>query len=232
MKIDWERHMDRKNEKTEIKRVKPDPKTGLNDLQVNERLHTGHYNKESTLPTKSYGRIVRDNVCTLFNLINIVLAAAVLYVGSYKNMLFMGVVLCNIAIGIFQEVRAKRTVDRLSIISASKVKAIRNGCVREVDVNEIVLDDVLELQNGNQVPTDCIVLEGACDVNESLLTGESDAIHKKPGDTLLSGSFLVSGKCRACAEHVGDDNYASTVFSGAKYIKKVNSEIMLSLIHI
>ena len=102
MKIDWERHMDRKNEKTEIKRVKPDPKTGLNDLQVNERLHTGHYNKESSLPTKSYGRIVRDNVCTLFNLINIVLAAAVLYVGSYKNMLFMGVVLCNIAIGIFQ----------------------------------------------------------------------------------------------------------------------------------
>ena len=221
--------MDRKNEKTEIKRVKPDPKTGLNDLQVNERLHTGHYNKESSLPTKSYGRIVRDNVCTLFNLINIVLAAAVLYVGSYKNMLFMGVVLCNIAIGIFQEVRAKRTVDRLSIISASKVKAIRSGCVREVDVNEIVLDDVLELQNGNQVPTDCIVLEGACDVNESLLTGESDAIHKKPGDALLSGSFLVSGKCRACAEHVGDDNYASTVFSGAKYIKKVNSEIMRTL---
>lgn len=221
--------MEGKKEKTEIKRVAPDPKTGLNDLQVNERLHAGYYNKESTLPTKSIGRIVRDNVCTLFNLINIILAAAVLYVGSYKNMLFMGVVLCNIAIGIFQEVRAKRTVDKLSIISASKVKAIRNGCVREVDVNEIVLDDILELQNGNQVPTDCIVLEGACDVNESLLTGESDAIHKKQGDTLLSGSFLVSGKCRTRAEHVGDDNYASTVFSGAKYIKKVNSEIMRTL---
>lgn len=215
--------------KTEIKRVKPDPKIGLNDLQVNERLHAGHYNKESTLPTKSYGRIVRDNVCTLFNLINILLAAAVLYVGSYKNMLFMGVVLCNIAIGIFQEVRAKRTVDKLSIISASRVRAIRNGCIREVEVNEIVLDDVLELQNGNQIPTDCIVLEGECDVNESLLTGESDSIHKKPSDTLLSGSFLVSGKCRARAEHVGDDNYASTVFSGAKYIKKVNSEIMRTL---
>lgn len=215
--------------KTEIKRVKPDPKIGLNDLQVNERLHAGYYNKESTLPTKSIGRIVRDNVCTLFNLINILLAAAVLYVGSYKNILFMGVVLCNIAIGILQEVRAKRTVDKLSIISAAKVKAIRNGCIREVEVNEIVLDDVLELQNGNQIPTDCIVLEGECDVNESLLTGESDAIHKKPGDTLLSGSFLVSGKCRARAEHVGDDNYASTVFSGAKYIKKVNSEIMRSL---
>lgn len=221
--------MEGKKEKTEIKRVAPDPKMGLNDLQVNERLHAGYYNKESTLPTKSIGRIVRDNVCTLFNLINIILAAAVLYVGSYKNMLFMGVVLCNIAIGIFQEVRAKRTVDKLSIISASKVKAIRSGCVREVDVNEIVLDDVLELQNGNQVPTDCIVLEGACDVNESLLTGESDAIHKKQGDTLLSGSFLVSGKCRTRAEHVGDDNYASTVFSGAKYIKKVNSEIMRTL---
>lgn len=221
--------MEGNREKTEIKRVKPDPKIGLNDLQVNERLHSGHYNKESTLPTKSYGRIVRDNVCTLFNLINILLAAAVLYVGSYKNMLFMGVVLCNIAIGIFQEVRAKRTVDKLSIISASRVKAIRNGCIREVEVNEIVLDDVLELQNGNQIPTDCIVLEGECDVNESLLTGESDSIHKKPGDTLLSGSFLVSGKCRARAEHVGDDNYASTVFSGAKYIKKVNSEIMRTL---
>lgn len=221
--------MEGKKESGKIKRVNPDPKTGLNDLQVNERLRGGFYNKESTLPTKSVGRIVRDNVFTLFNLINIILAAAVLYVGSYKNVLFMGVVLCNIAIGIFQEIRAKRTVDKLSIISAAKAKAIRNGAVREIAVNEIVLDDVLELANGNQIPTDCVVLSGGCDVNESLLTGESDAIHKNPGDALLSGSFVVSGKCRARAEHVGDENYAATVFSGAKYIKKVNSEIMRTL---
>lgn len=221
--------MEGKKEPGKIKRVNPDPKTGLNDLQANERLRGGYYNKESTLPTKSIGRIVRDNVFTLFNLINIILAAAVLYVGSYKNMLFMGVVLCNIAIGIFQEVRAKRTVDKLSIISAAKAKAVRNGCIREVEVGEIVLDDVIELASGNQVPTDCVVLSGGCDVNESLLTGESDAIHKNPGDTLLSGSFVVSGKCRARAEHVGDENYAATVFSGAKYIKKVNSEIMRTL---
>lgn len=210
-------------------RFEPSAESGLTAQQVESRLKDGLYNKESNLPTKSIPRIFADNICTLFNLINIVLAIAVLLVHSYKNLLFMLVILANIAIGIFQEIRAKRTVDRLSIINQTKVKAIRDGKKQEIAINDIVLDDVIELSSGNQVPTDCIVMDSEIDVNESLLTGESEPIHKKPGDTLLSGSFVVSGKCRCRAERIGNDNYASTVFSGAKYVKKVNSEIMRTL---
>lgn len=217
------------NESNRPSRLNPPPEQGLTSKQVEDRMHEGLYNKESTLPTKSIPRIFADNICTLFNLINIILAVAVLLVGSYKNLLFMLVILANIAIGIFQEIRAKRTVDRLSIINQAKIKAVRNGKVQEIAINDIVLDDVIELSSGNQVPTDCVVLTSEVDVNESLLTGESEPIHKKPGDTLLSGSFIVSGKCRCRAEHIGSDNYASTVFSGAKYVKKVNSEIMRTL---
>ena len=216
-------------EKKEKKRITAAPENGLTRQQVQAHMEQGLYNKESVLPTKSIPRIIRDNTCTLFNLINILLAIAVLCVGSYKNMLFMGIVLCNIAIGTFQEIRAKRTVDKLSIIASTKVKAVRDGQITLIGINDIVLDDVLELANGNQIPTDCIVLQGECDVNESLLTGESDPIHKKPGDTLLSGSYIISGKCRVRADHVGDENYAASIFSGAKYMKKVNSEIMRTL---
>lgn len=202
---------------------------GLTKEQVEERVAKGQINSDNTLKTKSVGRIVRENVFTLFNLINIVLAIAVFYVGSYKNLLFMIVVLCNLAIGIFQGLRAKRTIDKLSIISMVKAKVIRGGEKTQIALNEIVIDDIIELKQGDQVPTDCTLLVGSCDVNESLLTGESDAIYKEIGDTLMSGSFIVSGTCRVQAKHVGKDNYASEIFSGAKYIKKINSEIMRTL---
>lgn len=215
-------------ERTCVK-FEPTAESGLSDEQVESRLKDGLYNKESTLPTKSIPKIFADNICTLFNLINIILALAVFLVGSYKNLLFMLVILANIAIGIFQEIRAKITVDRLSIINQSKVRAIRKGKIKEISINDIVLDDVIELTAGNQVPTDCVVMTSEVDVNESLLTGESEPVHKKPGDMLLSGSFIVSGRCRCRAEHIGDDNYASTVFNGAKYVKKINSEIMNTL---
>lgn len=210
-------------------RFNPSTEYGLSDKQIESRLSDGLFNKESNLPTKSIAKIFADNILTLFNFINIILALAVLIVGSYKNMLFMLVILINIAIGIFQEIKAKLTVDRLSIINQTKIKAIRNGQIREIAVNDIVLDDIIELSSGNQIPTDCIVMSGEVDVNESLLTGESEPIHKSIGDTLLSGSFIISGKCRCRAEHVGNSNYASTVFDGAKYVKKVNSEIMITL---
>lgn len=207
----------------------PSVDTGLSREQVRQQTEKGLYNKESNLPTKSIRRIFADNILTLFNLINIVLALALLVVGSYKNMTFMLVILANIAIGIFQEIRAKAAVDKLSIINQTKVRAIRDGEITEIPTNEIVLEDVLELSAGCQIPTDCIVLSGEVGVNEALLTGESEPIHKKPGDSLLSGSFIISGKCRCTACHVGDSNYASTVFNGAKYVKKINSEIMRSL---
>lgn len=207
----------------------PSVDTGLSSEQVRQQTEKGLYNKDSNLPTKSIKRIFADNILTLFNLINIVLALALLLVGSYKNMTFMLVILANIAIGIFQEIRAKSAVDKLSIINQTKVRAVRDGAIKEIPTNEIVLEDVLELTAGCQIPTDCIVLSGEVGVNEALLTGESEPIHKKVGDSLLSGSFIISGKCRCIACHVGDSNYASTLFNGAKYVKKINSEIMRSL---
>lgn len=210
-------------------RINTDPKIGLTEEQVKQQIELDLVNHNVDVPTKSIKRIILDNTVTLFNIINIILGIAVFLVGSYKNMLFLGVMFCNIAIGIFQEIRAKRTIDKLSIISSVKVKVIRDGRVQEIGVNDIVLDDILELSNGNQIPSDCILISGSCDVNESLLTGESDSIHKVKGDKLLSGSFIVSGNCRAKVECVGKDNYASSISSQTKYIKKINSEIMDTL---
>ncbi len=202
---------------------------GLTDEQVAQRISEGLVNDDKPLPTKSIKRIFYDNIVTLFNVLNILLGIAVFCVGSYKNMLFLGVMLCNTSIGIFQEIRAKRTIDKLSIVSATKVTVIRNGEKKRVGIDEIVLDDIIEFTQGNQIPVDCIVISGNCDANESLLTGESDAIHKKPGDMMYSGSFIVSGRCYARTEHVGSENYASKISAEAKYIKKVNSEILYTL---
>lgn len=216
-------------ENKNVVRYSPSTENGLTDVQVRERFESGLVNDDKPLPTKSIKRIFYDNIVTLFNVINIILGLAVFYVGSYKNMLFLGVMICNTSIGIFQEIRAKRTIDKLSIVSASKVTVIRNGAKQKVGTEEIVLDDILEFSQGNQIPVDCIVISGECDSNESLLTGESDAIHKTNGDMMYSGSFVVSGKCLARAEHVGSENYASKISAEAKYIKKVNSEIMYTL---
>ncbi len=227
-----------KNRKTEpakdktsdnAERFNTSVETGLTAEQVKSRIENNLKNNNVELPTKSIKRIFYENIFTLFNILNIILGFTVFYVGSYKNMLFLGVMLCNTAIGIFQEVRAKKTIDRLSIISATKVNVIRDSKTYHLKIDEIVLDDIVEFSQGNQIPVDCKVISGNCDVNESLLTGESDAIHKKNGDMLLSGSFIVSGKCYARVEHIGEDNYASTISAQAKYIKKVNSEIMYTL---
>lgn len=210
-------------------RIKSDPKKGLSSEQVKKQIEFDQVNHNTDVPTKSIKRIILDNTLTLFNILNVILGVAVFIVGSYKNLLFLGVMFCNIAIGIFQEIRAKRTIDKLSIISSVKAHVIRDGELQEIGVNDIVLDDILELSNGNQIPSDCILLSGSCDVNESLLTGESDSIHKTVGDKLLSGSFIVSGRCRARVECVGSDNYVSSISAQTKYIKKINSEIMTTL---
>lgn len=217
------------DENREYKRYQPDSKTGLTAQQVEERVAAGLVNGKTEVPTKSIKEIVRSNVMTLFNLINVILAVLVLSVGSYKNVLFMGVILCNTAIGIFQEIRAKRTIDRLTLISAPKAKVLRNGERKEISVEELVLDDVMILEAGNQICADSIVLNGDCEVNESLITGESDLIPKTAGDELLSGSFISAGRTFARVEHIGEANYAAKITKGAKYVKKNNSEIMRSI---
>lgn len=221
--------MEKNKYSSNVKRYNPKASFGLSDAQVQCRIKDGLINFDNQIKTKTVKKIVRDNVLTLFNILNFILALAIIYVGSYKNLLFLGVVVCNTIIGTFQEIKAKKTVDKLSIISQTKACVIRNGKLKKIPINNIVLDDILYFNGGNQISADCIVVEGSCEVNESLLTGESDPILKKQGDKLLSGSFVVSGSCKARVEHIGDQNYASTISNNAKYIKKLNSQIMTTL---
>lgn len=211
---------------TYFERFEPDYVSGLTDQQAAQRVRQGLVNGTEEIKTKSITRIVRDNLITFFNILNVILAALVLSVGSYKNLLFMGVIICNTLIGIIQEIKAKKTIDNLSLITAPKAHVVRSGTETEVPVKDLVLDDVVLLSAGNQIPADCTVLEGQCEADESLLTGESDPIVKNCGDSLLSGGFIVSGKCRAKVEHVGQENYAAKIAASAKYLKKPNSEIM------
>lgn len=199
---------------------------GLSSEEVLELEEKGLVNYKSDVKTKTIGQIIATNFFTLFNFLNFGLAIAIFFAHSYKNLLFLGVVICNTLISTFQEIRSKITVDKLSLLNESKTHVIRDGITKEIGIYEIVLGDILKLKSGNQIPTDCKVLSGEVLVNESLLTGEEEAISKSKGDELFSGSFIISGFCLAEAVHVGVDNYASQISLEAKYIKKVNSEIM------
>ena len=203
--------------------------TGLSNEQIQERIEQKLINYDTSPPTKSIKRILYENFFTLFNLINLILGICVFSVGSYKNALFLLIVILNTAISTIQEIHSKMVVDKLSIMASSKAHVVRNSEKLEIDIHELVLDDILELHTGDQIATDCIVLSGELEVNESFITGEPNAITKKVGDMILSGSFVVSGKAFARVEHIAEKNYASKISSGSKYIKKVKSEIMSSL---
>lgn len=202
---------------------------GLTEEQVQERIEKGLHNGAGGIKTKSEKQIILENTFTFFNTVNIILAILVILVGSYKNVLFMGVIISNALIGSIQEIRSKRIIDKLSLISAPKARVIRQGRVKSVPVEDIVMDDVMQLSSGNQICADALVLSGEVEVNESLITGESDPVTKTAGDHLLSGSFIVSGDCRAKVEHVGNENYANKIAGDAKYLKKPNSQILNSL---
>ena len=202
---------------------------GLSAEEVSARVAAGDVNADAGVKTRSVKQIVRDNVCTLFNLVNVILAVLVVFTGSYKNMLFMGVIVCNTVIGIVQEIRSKRTTDKLSIVAASHVKAVRDGARVELPIDQLVRDDIIVLGRGDQVPADCQVVSGECAANESLLTGESNLIKKQPGDQLMSGSFVNSGTVQARVMHIGAENYAAKISAEAKQHKEINSEIMTSL---
>lgn len=202
---------------------------GLSAAEVAERVARGEVNVDAGVHTRSIRQIVRENTLTLFNAINAILAVFVLITGSYKNMLFMVVIVCNTLIGIVQEIRSKRTTDRLSIVASSKASVLRDGALVELPLDELVRDDIIELGRGDQIPADAVVVKGACDVNESLLTGESKLVKKRPDDELMSGSFVNAGTVWARVVHVGAENYAAKISAEAKQHKAVNSEIMNSL---
>lgn len=206
-----------------------DPGLGLSQAQVDVRIMSGKVNVQPQSKTKTISAIVKENTFTLFNLLNIILALMVVFVGSFQNILFINIVIINTVIGIVQEIRAKKTIDRLSLISQPYSRVIRDGQPQEITFESIVLDDVLVLTSGKQIPSDSKVINGEIEVNESLLTGESEPVMKCKGDTLFSGSFVVSGEAVVQVTQVGLDNYASKITADVKSVKEPNSEIMRSL---
>lgn len=212
-----------------MKRFNKDKTIGLTSKEVNYQIEHNNINIDTTIPTKSVSTIILSNIFTLFNILNLCLGFIVFLTGSYKNLLFLGTVLTNTIISIVQELRAKKEVDTLSLMCTPKVNVIRDSKEIEIGVNDIVLDDVIKYKIGNQIVVDSIVQEGTIEVNESFITGESDAITKRKGDMLLSGSFVVSGNCYARVEHIKEDNYSSKISKEAKYVKKVNSVLLDSL---
>ena len=211
----------------QVFRVEADPQTGLTGPQVQDRLNAGLVNKAVESPTKTVGQIIRGNVLTYFNFIFFALAAALILVGSFTNLTFLVVVIINAVIGIVQELNAKRTLDRLTLLSQPKASVIRDGEVREIETELLVLDDIVQFSAGNQICADAVVVTGEVQVNESLITGEADEIAKRPGDKLLSGSFIISGTCRARLEQVGADSFASKLTIAAKKSRKQSKPGMM-----
>ena len=215
-----------------IIRYSPSHTVGLTDGIVADRHENGLTNTVKKKHSKSYLKIVLDNVCTIFNLLGLIVFIALLCIGNITKLgdfFFVFFYIANISIGIFQEVRAKRCIEKLALLTTKTSLVVRNEKLTEINTCDIVLDDVIKLGIGNQVPTDCNIIDGEIEVNESLLTGESIPIKKSCGDNLLAGSFIVSGTCFARAEKVGKDNYVETLSAKAKQYKKPHSEIMRSL---
>ena len=217
-----------------MERFKKKKEYGLTEEQVLQRQKEGLVNYDESPKTKSIKQILASNLFTYFNFLNLFLGGAVILAGllnnelfeGAKNALFLGIVIINSIISIVEEIISKKIIDRLSLITEAKVTTIRSGKKVEKRLDELVLDDVTVLQVGHQIVADSIILAGEVEVNEAFLTGEAEAILKKKGDMLYSGSFIVSGNCTAKVEHVGKDNYAATISKEAKKHKKVHSVIM------
>ena len=202
---------------------------GLTQAEVEARIADGQVNVIQDSSNRSVKDIVMGNTLTFFNFINIVLLALVLSVRSYKNMLFIFIIIANTLIGIFQEIKAKITLDKLKILTVSHVDVIRDGVKKSITVSELVKDDVILLKSGGQIPADGVILDGEVDVNESLLTGESDSIHKTCGSKVLSGSFVTSGKAMCLLTEVGHDCYMEKLSSEAKQFKRYKTELQRNL---
>lgn len=202
---------------------------GLSKNEVQERIKEGKVNKSNNDKLKTNWQIIRDNVFTLFNLYNLIIAIALVMVKAYTNTFFFAIIIVNVLIGIIQEIHGRNLVKKLSILTASKTIVIRDGKQIEIEIDEVVLGDTILLKQGDQIPSDSYVIQGEVEVNESLLTGESDSIVKSYEDKLLSGSYIVSGKCYAIVEKVGDDNFASQILSATKQEKENNSELLNSM---
>ncbi len=213
-----------------FERLTPEPREGLTGEQARVRAQAGARNELPQGITPTVGKIIFKNICTLFNLINLILAVTILIVGSPENTMFFGIAICNTLMGIIQELRAKRTLDKLSVLAQSKVLAVRDGHETSLDQEQVVLDDIVVLSTGNQVCVDSeVVLSEGFEVNEALLTGEADNIPKNEGDRVLSGSFVTSGRAWVRVTAVGGDSYATALTVEARREKKATTPLMRTL---
>ena len=211
-------------------RYQADVRYGLTSEQVNEYRENGWDNCSVEPPSKTTKEIVKSNLLTYFNLIFLLIAILLIAVGSFRDLTFLPIIIANTLIGIIQELNAKKTLEKLSVLNAPKARVVRNGKIKTVASDSLVLDDIVIFGAGNQICADAVVVEGEVSVNEALLTGESDEITKKPGDHLMSGSFIVSGNCCARLEKVGPDSYISKLTIAAKATKEgEQSEMIRSL---
>ncbi|MBE5758232.1 MAG: HAD family hydrolase [Clostridiales bacterium] len=221
----------KKSEKVEIVRIETNSKTGLTAEQVAKRQEDGLVNVVTNKNTKTYGGIILGNIFTFFNMLCFAMGIALLVYGSttITNYAFLLVVLANTGIGIIQEIKAKKTIEKISLVSSPTAMVVRDKQEVKINVDELVLDDIMFLQTGKQISADSIIVEGTVEVNESLLTGESVAIKKTKGDTLYSGSFVVGGKCYARVDKIGNDTYTAKLADQAKKYQKPKSELMGTL---
>ncbi|RHH71651.1 cation-translocating P-type ATPase [Vagococcus sp. AM17-17] len=203
--------------------------TGLTKEEVNQRIAKGQVNDYVSDTSKSNKDIIFDNVFTLFNLLNVIIAICLALVGAYSNMFFMAIIILNVVIGVSQEIRAKNLVAQLSIVNEENVDVYRDNQKIGIPTTELVMDDIVILSAGQQVPSDTIIVSGNVEVNESLLTGEADLIKKGVDSQLMSGSYVTSGQCVAKVIHVGKDNYAIKIAEEAKIHKPVTSELVQSI---
>ncbi|AWK50209.1 carbonate dehydratase [Clostridium beijerinckii] len=203
---------------------------GLTSTEVEKRIKEGKVNHIPKTPSRTITQIIRANLFTRFNAINFILATVIILAGSPKNAIFVGVIIVNTLIGVIQEVKAKYTLEKLSVISMAHAKVLREGEIREIPIEEIVLDDVLYLETGLQILADGEVLHSnGLEIDESMLTGEADAITKRSGDKLLSGSFVIAGEGYALVKKVGKETYSSTLAEEAKQFKIINSELQAAI---
>ncbi len=214
----------------EVERFDPPPDKGLSAEQVETRFSQLLFNDVNKKYSKSYASIFVGNICTFFNLLCLIVAVALAYAGApLSQFLFVAIFAANLIIGIVQELLAKRQIDKLSVLISATAKVMRGGIRTEIPVRDIVLDDIILLEAGQQIPADCVLLDGVVEVNESLLTGESVPVKKAVGETLYAGSYVASGACRVRADKVGKATYLNSLTSKAKKYKKPKSEIMNSI---
>ena len=218
-----------KNQTQKVNRFEVNPATGLNYSQIEERISQNLTNDTHQVRSNSIGKILFKNIFTFFNMICLAVAIALWGVGAYSDTIFMLIVIANTLISIIQEIKAKNTIDKLTLTNSNFTKVLREGEAQEIYKKEVVLDDILCLSSGMQIASDSIVVEGEIEVNESLLTGESLAVKKHVGDNLLAGSFVSSGTCKAKVDKVGSANYIEKLSSKAKKYSKPKSELLISL---